>query len=66
MPTREEIRNWFKDLQDEICLRLEEADGRGKFIRDEWQRPGGGGGISRVLAGGNIIEKGGVNFSAVW
>lgn len=66
MPTREEIRNWFKDLQDEICLRLEEADGRGKFIRDEWHRPGGGGGVSRVLAGGNIIEKGGVNFSAVW
>jgi coproporphyrinogen III oxidase len=31
-----------------------------------WERPGGGGGISRVLTGGNIIEKGGVNFSAVW
>ena len=66
MPTREDIRNWFKDLQDEICLRLEEADARGKFISDEWQRPGGGGGVSRVLANGNIIEKGGVNFSAVW
>lgn len=53
-------------LQGDICSRLEVADGKGKFISDEWQRPGGGGGVSRVLTGGNIIEKGGVNFSAVW
>lgn len=66
MPTREEIRDWFRYLQDDICARLEEADGGARFISDKWERPGGGGGISRVLAGGNIIEKGGVNFSAVW
>lgn len=65
-PTRDEIRDWFKDLQQRICARLEEADGRAKFISDAWERPGGGGGVSRVATGGNIIEKGGVNFSAVW
>ena len=64
--TREEIRDWFKQLQADICQQLEEADGKGKFIRDAWERPGGGGGVSSVLTQGNIIEKGGVNFSAVW
>jgi coproporphyrinogen III oxidase len=65
-PSKEEIRDWFINLQNNICNALEEADGKGKFIPDRWERPGGGGGISRVLSGGNIIEKGGVNFSAVW
>lgn len=64
--TRNDIRDWFKQLQSGICARLEEADGKGKFVRDAWDRPGGGGGISSVLTEGKIIEKGGVNFSAVW
>ncbi len=66
MLTKEEIRDWYMSLQVEICQRLEEADGKGKFISDAWERPGGGGGVSRVLTKGKIIEKGGVNFSAVW
>jgi len=66
MITKEEIRNWFVNLQETICSSLEQADENGKFIRDEWQRPGGGGGVSRVMANGRIIEKGGVNFSAVF
>lgn len=66
MITKEEISTWFKSLQQDICDALEKADGSGKFIRDEWERPGGGGGVTRVLTDGNIIEKGGVNFSAVW
>lgn len=66
MPTKEEISEWFRSLQRDICGRLEKADGKGKFISDVWERPGGGGGVSRVLKDGNIIEKGGVNFSAVW
>lgn len=66
MLSKEEIRDWFINLQNTICLQLEEADGKGKFINDPWQRAGGGGGISRVLTEGNILEKGGVNFSAVW
>lgn len=66
MATKENIRDWFKSLQTDICVQLEKADGKGKFISDVWERPGGGGGISRILAEGNIIEKGGVNFSEVW
>ena len=59
------IANWFKQLQDSICTSLETADGKGIFKEDLWERPGGGGGRTRVIEKGNIIEKGGVNFSAV-
>jgi coproporphyrinogen III oxidase len=65
-PSKEEIKDWFVNLQTDICASLEQADGKGKFVPDRWERPGGGGGVSRVLSAGNIIEKGGVNFSAVW
>jgi coproporphyrinogen III oxidase len=65
-PTKDEIQAWFQDLQKSICATLEQADGQGKFISDSWNRPGGGGGDSRVLTNGKIIEKGGVNFSAVF
>lgn len=63
---KESITSAFKTLQDQICGALETADGEGKFAQDNWERPGGGGGRSRVIRHGNIIEKGGVNFSAVW
>ena len=66
MPDKKLIQKWFSDLQENICLQLEATDGKGKFISDPWERSGGGGGVSRVLTGGKIIEKGGVNFSAVW
>ena len=63
---REEVTHFFQTLQLDICQALEQADGKATFQADEWQRPGGGGGVSRILQNGNIIEKGGVNFSAVW
>jgi len=66
MITKEEIRDWFTSLQDNICKQLETADGKGVFVSDPWERPGGGGGVSRIMTNGNIIEKGGVNFSAVY
>jgi coproporphyrinogen III oxidase len=66
MLSKEEIKGWLKNLQQNICVQIEEADGKEKFITDTWERAGGGGGITRVIANGNIIEKGGVNFSAVW
>lgn len=62
---KEEIATYFQSLQDSICNQLEEADGKVVFRSDRWERPGGGGGNSRVAENGNIIEKGGVNFSAV-
>ena len=64
--TRETISTAFKDLQDHICQALEIADGRAKFREDAWQHHSGGGGRTRVIEKGNVIEKGGVNFSAVW
>ncbi len=63
--SKETITAFFKDLQDRICQSLEEADGAATFREDAWQRPGGGGGWSRLLTHGAVIEKGGVGFSAV-
>jgi coproporphyrinogen III oxidase len=57
--------DYFRGLQDRIVAGLEEVDGRGRFREDAWERPGGGGGRTRVLLDGGVFEKGGVNFSAV-
>lgn len=59
------VITFLKSLQDKICAELEAADGRGKFIEDNWQRAEGGGGRTRVLTDGDVIEQGGVNFSVV-
>ncbi|MCU0440174.1 MAG: oxygen-dependent coproporphyrinogen oxidase [Raineya sp.] len=57
----------FQNIQSSICSALELADGSGqKFSKDEWQRPEGGGGLTRVFSQGDVIEKGGVNFSKVY
>lgn len=56
---------YFRQLQDRICAALESVDG-GRFREDSWERPGGGGGRTRVLAQGAVLEKGGVNFSEVF
>ncbi|MFZ4634637.1 MAG: oxygen-dependent coproporphyrinogen oxidase [Saprospiraceae bacterium] len=61
--TAEYIAAQFQLLQDDICQQLESLDG-GTFKEDIWSRPEGGGGRTRVLQG-RLIEKGGVNFSAV-
>jgi len=54
-----------REAQDAITSKLEEVDGSGRFREDSWTRPGGGGGRSRILAGGRIFEKAGVNVSEV-
>jgi coproporphyrinogen III oxidase len=59
------VVEFLKSLQDQICFALEAADGSGKFIEDNWQRAEGGGGRTRVLTNGSVIEQGGVNFSVV-
>src|SRR5690606_17713688 len=64
MPSKEVISQWFKELQSRICEQLELADGKGRFLTDLWERPGGGGGTSRATSRGNVIESGGVIFSA--
>src|SRR3972149_5915377 len=65
MLTKETITEYFITLQSGICSALEKADGKAKFVTDKWERVGGGGGTSRVIQDGAVIEKGGVNFSAV-
>jgi len=65
MLTKEEITQWFMSLQDNICGALETEDGKGKFTEDNWIREEGGGGRTRIMQHGNVIEKGGVLFSAV-
>ncbi len=66
MIIREEVAAAYQQIQDEICAGLEGLDGGGKFIEEAWERNGGGGGRTRILQNGNVIEKGGVNFSAVY
>ncbi|MBG8554784.1 oxygen-dependent coproporphyrinogen oxidase [Hymenobacter guriensis] len=62
---RDTVEQWMRQFQDWLCRQLEAADGTGMFREDAWVHHSGGGGRSRVLTGGRIIEKGGVNFSAV-
>jgi coproporphyrinogen III oxidase len=61
---REKTEAYFKRLQDRITRAVEEIDGTA-FREDDWTREGGGGGRTRVLEGGRIFEKAGVNFSSV-
>lgn len=63
--TKAKIINAFKETQDYICDSLEQLDGKSKFKEDLWDRSEGGGGRTRVMSDGSLIEKGGVNFSAV-
>lgn len=62
---RDRVVSVFKDIQNEICKGLAEADGQADFVSDIWDRPGGGGGDTRVIQSGAVFEKGGVNFSEV-
>lgn len=61
----EEVQQYLLGLQKDICQQLAEEDGEKDFIVDEWKRPQGGGGLTRVMENGAIIEKGGVNYSYV-
>ena len=60
------VKTYLTGLQDRICAALEQVDGRARFAEDEWQRPGGGGGRSRIIENGGLLEKGGVGFSHVF
>jgi coproporphyrinogen III oxidase len=57
---------YFQQLQDEICAALERLDGRASFREDTWERAEGGGGRTRIITNGAVIEKAGVNFSQVF
>ena len=58
------VRDYFTGLQDRIVGELEALEGQ-PLLRDAWDRPQGGGGISRLIEDGTLFERGGVNFSHV-
>jgi coproporphyrinogen III oxidase len=65
LPSVPAVIAYLRDLHDGITDALEALDGSGKFRRDAWQRPEGGGGESRVLREGAVFEQAGINFSHV-
>lgn len=58
------VKTWLLSLQARIVSSVEAIDGK-PFLTDSWQRPEGGGGISRLIEEGNVLERGGVGFSHV-
>ncbi|MGQ4277337.1 oxygen-dependent coproporphyrinogen oxidase [Pseudidiomarina sp. E22-M8] len=62
----DQVIDYLQQLQDRICQALEVADGGASFAEEQWQRKGGGGGRSRVLRNGQVLEQGGVGFSHVF
>lgn len=56
---------YFRQYQDGLCKQVEKLDGRGQFRSDSWEREEGGGGCSRVMESGTLMEKAGINFSLV-
>jgi len=64
-PDSTAVRHSLLQLQQHICDEIERLDGQQRFMRDAWERPGGGGGDSRVLTEGNVFEQAGINFSHV-
>jgi len=65
MITKEQIAEQYQQIQNEICAGLELVDVEGKFQEEIWNRDGGGGGRTRIIQNGSVLEKAGVNFSAV-
>jgi coproporphyrinogen III oxidase len=64
-PDTDAIHAHLARFQDTACQALEKQDEGGRFREDRWARPGGGGGVTRVLSGGSTFEQAGVNFSHV-
>jgi len=62
---KDQFSNHIIQLQDVICNAFEQADGLAVFKEDKWERPGGGGGRTRIIENGALFEKGGVNISEV-
>ena len=63
---KDKFSTYIEKLQDRISSALEKIDGTARFQIDNWERPGGGGGQSRILENGAVFEKGGVNVSKIY
>ncbi len=59
------VEQFLRGLQEKIVARLAAIDGK-PFLRDAWERPQGGGGITRLIEDGGVFERAGVNFSHVF
>jgi coproporphyrinogen III oxidase len=64
-PDLSAVKSYLLGLQDRICAAIEAEDGSGCFREDSWERPEGGGGRSRVMSEGTVLEQAGVGFSHV-
>ena len=64
-PSTDAVIAYLRELHDHITTAIEQVDGVGRFRRDPWERPAGGGGESRVLTDGQIFEQAGIGFSHV-
>ena len=64
-PRIDAVESYLTDLQNQICASLETLEDAARFGADQWQRPEGGGGRSRVLESGEVLEKAGVNYSHI-
>lgn len=62
----QKIETYLLALQNRICTALAQEDQQGHFIHDQWERPTGGGGLTRVMDNGAVFEKAGVNYSCVY
>ena len=63
--SKELIREFLLNFQNDLTSNLENLDGKAKFIEDKWTNPELGGGKTRVLSNGDLFEQGGVNFSEI-
>jgi coproporphyrinogen III oxidase len=58
------VRDYLQGLQSRIVAEMEAIDGK-RFLADEWKRAEGGGGLTRIVEEGNVLERAGVGFSGV-
>ena len=65
-PMRAKFEKMCREAQLKITKAIEDIDGKASFQEDAWVRDNGGGGMSRVMSGGNVFEKAGVNLSVVY
>ena len=63
---RSDLEASLRGFQDRICADVETQDGSAGFVEDLWKRPGGGGGRTRILQHGQLIEKVVLTFRRIW
>ncbi len=64
-PDTDAVRRYLLELQNRICTGLEQEDGQARFAEETWDRAEGGGGRTRILRDGPVLEQAGVGFSNV-